>query len=121
MMASVRAEAAYFATLCVMALAIGLLLPFAQAKADAGVFVVCTERGVAKHTGAPGLLSEDCSCSLICAGCPFAKMAKALAPPPPYAFLERDRPIDHRFAHREPAAPDPGAAAYAIRAPPITV
>ena len=79
LMAALRAEMAYFATLCVMVLAIPLLLPVAQAHAFLSGLVVCSQDGVSAAPGAPEprLVHEDCPCVVPCNGS-AGKMVKAL-------------------------------------------
>lgn len=118
-MAALRAELAYFATLCIMVLAIPLLLPVAKAHAFLGGLVICSQQGISAQPGSPAQSHrEDCPCVIACGSCPGG-MAKALRALHPSDITPPQPGYGWTLVAEQALASNSGpAGSNAIRAPP---
>ena len=124
LMAALRAEMAYFATLCLMVLAIPLLLPVAQAHAYLSGLVICTQDGVAAERGSIGspTMLEDCPCVVTCSSCTAGNLIKAVHAILPAAHSALDMSAGWRLAAASVLPEDAASGgSNAIRAPPHNV
>lgn len=81
---ALRADAALFACLCVMVLALPFLHPLAEARAAQNGLsdIICTQFGLVSDAGDPAPIgaADDCPCVILCAGMGTGKIDKTLAP-----------------------------------------
>lgn len=123
---ALRAEAALFACLCIMVLALPFVHPLAEARAAQNGLsdIICTQFGLASNTGDPVPIgaADDCPCVILCAGMATGKIDKTLAPGFVAPDLKPASAAHARIVIRSDAIPSTAVSGQSgIRGPPRSI
>lgn len=125
-LAALRADAALFACLCIMVLALPFVHPLAEARAAQNGLsdIICTQFGLASNADDPVPIgaADDCPCIILCAGMAAGKIDKTLTPGFAAPDLKPGSSAHARIDVRSDAIPSTARSGQSgIRGPPRSI